>query len=134
MFGKMATGSNDFAYYYAVGQLVHYFNGANFGLFYAFVWGRQATHRAAVGWATVWALITELGMMLGPPMGPMVGLFGIRYAWPQLFLLTLAAHLAFGITLGLLTQRFLKEEDQGGLLRFLQGGQRMATVSDAARA
>lgn len=127
MFGKMATGSNDFAYYYAVGQFVHYLNGANFGLFYAFVWGRRPTHRAAVGWAILWALITELGMMLGPPMGPMVGLFGIRYAWPQLFLLTLVAHLAFGITLGLLTQKFLKEEDQGGLLRFL-GGRRLATA------
>jgi len=128
MFGKMATGSNDFGVFYPVGQFVHYLNGANFGLFYAFVWGKRATNWAAVGWATVWALFTELGMMLGPPMGPMVGLFGIRYAWPQLFLLTLAAHLAFGVTLGLLTQVFLKDEDQGGLLRFLQG-QRLTTVS-----
>ncbi|MCZ6530318.1 MAG: hypothetical protein O6949_08295, partial [Chloroflexi bacterium] len=29
MFGKMATGSNDFAFYYAVGLFVHYLNGAN---------------------------------------------------------------------------------------------------------
>ena len=66
-------------------------------------------------------------MMLGPPMGPMVGLFGTRYAWPQLFLLTLVAHIVCGVTLGLLTQVFLKEEDQGGLLRFL-GGPRVATA------
>lgn len=29
-----------------------------------------------------WAMLLELGMMVGPPMGPMVGLFGVRYAWP----------------------------------------------------
>lgn len=121
MFGKMATGSNDFGVFYPVGLFVHYVNGANFGLFYAFVWGRRASNWAAAGWATVWALLVELGMMLGPPMGPMVGLFGVRYAWPHLFLLTLVAHMAFGIALGLLTQMFLTEEDQGGLLGFLQG-------------
>ncbi len=31
-----------------------------------------------------WAMLLELGMMVGPPMGSMVGLFGVRYAWPQL--------------------------------------------------
>ncbi|MDH3602617.1 MAG: hypothetical protein OEU26_23635 [Candidatus Tectomicrobia bacterium] len=128
MFGKMATGSNDFGVFYPVGLFVHYFNGANFGLFYAFVWGKQGSVWAAACWATVWSLIVELGMMLGPPMGPMVGLFGMRYAWPQLFLLTLVAHMAFGIALGLLAQALLKDEDRGGLLHFLQG-QRAAMVS-----
>lgn len=128
MFGKMATGSTDFGVFYPVGQFVHYFNGANFGLFYAFVWGKQGSAWAAACWATMWSLIVELGMMLGPPMGPMVGLFGARYAWPQLFLVTLVAHIAFGIALGVLTQAFLKDEDQGGLLRFMQG-QRIATVA-----
>jgi len=121
MFGKMATGSTDFATFYAIGLFVHYLNGANFGLFYAFVWGRKASNWVAVGWAIAWLLLVELGMMLGPPMGPMVGLFGARYAWPQLFLLTLVAHIACGVTLGFFTQVFLKEEDQGGLLRFLNG-------------
>jgi hypothetical protein len=121
MFGKMAAGSNDFGVFYPAGLLVHYLNGANFGLFYAFVWDRRASHWAAAGWATLWALIVELGMMLGPPRGPMVGLFGVRYAWPHLFLLTLVAHMAFGMALGLLTQRFLTDEDQGGLWRFLRG-------------
>jgi hypothetical protein len=128
MFGKMATGSNDFGVFYPVGLFVHYLNGANFGLFYAFVWGKQGSARAAAGWATAWSLIVELGMMLGPPMGPMVGLFGVRYAWPQLFLLTLVAHIAFGIALGLLAQTFLNDADRGGLLRWLHG-QQVATVS-----
>ena len=128
MFGKMATGSNDFSVFYPVGQFVHYLNGANFGLFYAFVWGKQRSAWAAACWATAWALIIELGMMLGPPMGPMVGLFGARYAWPQLFLVTLVAHVAFGIALGVIAQALLKDEDRGGLLRFLQEP-RIATVS-----
>ncbi len=68
-----------------------------------------------------WAMLLELGMMVGPPMGPMVGLFGVRYAWPQLFLLTLVAHVAFGTALGLLTQSLLKEEDRGTFFSFLTG-------------
>ncbi|WP_457652056.1 hypothetical protein [Rhodocaloribacter sp.] len=121
MFGKMVTGSNNFAYFYPVGVFVHFMNGANFGLFYTFVWGKQANYKRAVFWATTWAVLVEMGMMTGPPMGPMVGLFGVRYAWPQLFLLTLAAHIAFGITLGILAQYFLKDEDRGWLLTFILG-------------
>ncbi|GIX48432.1 MAG: hypothetical protein KatS3mg131_2643 [Candidatus Tectimicrobiota bacterium] len=73
MFGKMATGSQHFAVVYATGLLIHYLNGADFGLVYAFVWGKRRSYREAVLWATGWALLVELGMMLGPPMGPMVG-------------------------------------------------------------
>ncbi len=104
-----------------LGLLVHFFNGGDFGLFYTFVWGKQKLYRTAVMWATAWLLTMELGMMTAPPMGPMVGLFGVRWAWPRLFLLTLVAYIAFGITLGLLSQHFLRDEDRGGLLRFLQG-------------
>lgn len=121
MFGKMTTGSNNFSYFYPVGVFVHFMNGASFGLFYTFVWGRRSTFRSALLWATSWALVMELGMMTLPPMAPMVGAFGTRFAWPQLFLLTLAAHIAYGITLGLLSQYFLKSEDKGGLFRFLRG-------------
>ena len=123
MFGKMATGSPNFTTYYPVGLLVHYLNGANFGLFFAFVWGKRSSYRNAVLWATAWVAIIELGMMTLPPMGPITGLFGYNYAWPQLFLLTLAAHLAFGIALGLLVQHFLRDEDRGGLIAFLRARQ-----------
>ena len=128
MFGKMITGSNNFAFFYPIGFFVHFMNGASFGLFYSFVWGRRSSFRSAITWATLWALVTELGMMTGPPMGPMVGLFGSRYAWPQLFLLTLAAHIAFGITLGIISQYFLKPEDEGGLFRFLRGDQKATST------
>jgi hypothetical protein len=121
IFGKMATGSATFAVFYPVGLLVHYLNGANFGLFYAFVWGKRPSYRSAILWALVWAMVLELGMMVGPPMGPMVGLFGYNYAWPQLFLLTLVAHVTYGIALGLLIQRFLKDEDRSWLVPFVLG-------------
>lgn len=121
MFGKMATGSSNLDVYHPVGFLVHFLNGADFGLFYVFVWGKRKTYRSAVWWATFWLLVAELGMMTLPPMAPMVGMFGVRYAWPQLFLLTLAAHIAFGVTLGLLVQHFLKNEDRGGFFSFLAG-------------
>ena len=121
MFGKMATGSSNFALFYPVGLFVHFMNGANFGLFYTFVWGKQKSFSRAIMWATAWALIVEIGMMTGPPMGPMVGMFGIRFAWPQLFLLTFAAHLAFGVTLGILTQHFLTEQEKGWFGTFLKG-------------
>ncbi len=121
MFGKMATGSPDFTTFYPMGLLIHVLNGADFGLFYAFVWGRRRSYGAAVLWANVWALLVELGMMTGPPMGPMTGLFGYNFAWPQLFLLTLVAHLFFGTALGLLVQHFLKDEDRGWFGSFLKG-------------
>ncbi|GMQ80580.1 MAG: hypothetical protein BMS9Abin05_0008 [Rhodothermia bacterium] len=123
MFGKMVTGSSNFAYFYPIGFFVHLMNGANFGLFYTFVWGRRGSYKSAIAWATLWALVIELGMMTLPPIAPMLGAFGSRFAWPELFLLTLVAHLAFGITLGILSQYFLRSEDEGGLFRFLRGHQ-----------
>jgi hypothetical protein len=122
MFGKMATGSSSFSYFYPAGILVHYLNGANFGLFYSFVWGKRKSYAAAVGWATLWLLLVELGMMTLPPMARIVGPFGINFAWPQLFLLTLVAHVMFGVTLGLLVQHFLTTEDRAWLVPFLLAG------------
>jgi hypothetical protein len=121
MFGKMATGSSSFWTFWPVGLLVHYLNGAGFGLFFAFVWGKRASYRSAILWATAWGLVIELGMMTLPPMGPALGLFGVNFAWPQFFLLTLVAHVFFGVALGLLVQHFLMDEDRGGLIAFLRG-------------
>ncbi|MEE9161676.1 MAG: hypothetical protein V3U35_01775, partial [Candidatus Neomarinimicrobiota bacterium] len=63
MFGKAATGSRSFAVYYPAGYFVHYLNGANFGLFFTFVWGRQEPYVRSVMWAVLWLLIIETGMM-----------------------------------------------------------------------
>ncbi len=120
MFGKMVTGSSNFNEYYWVGQFIHFMNGANFGLFFVLVFGNYSSYKKTVFWAIVWMLIMELGMMTGPPMGPMVGLFGIRWMWPQLFLLTLIAHIVHGIILGLLTHHWLRTEDNKWLLSYLK--------------
>ena len=58
-------------------------------------------------------------MMVGPPMGPMVGMFGVRWLWPQLFVLTFVAHVVHGIILGLLCHHWLREEDSEWLLPFV---------------
>jgi len=121
MFGKMATGSAKFAVFYPAGLLIHYLNGANFGLFYAFVWGKRRSFASAVRWATLWALIVETGMMTGPPIAPMLGLFGYNFAWPQLFILTLVAHIVFGVVMGVLIQHFLTDEDRDWLVPFARG-------------
>ncbi|MFQ5550344.1 MAG: hypothetical protein ACE5FJ_03800 [Gemmatimonadales bacterium] len=134
MFGKMATGSSSFSVFYPAGILVHYLNGANFGLFYSFVWGKRKSYTAAVGWATFWLLLVELGMMTLPPMAPIVGPFGINFAWPQLFLLTLVAHVMFGVTLGLLVQHFLSNEDRAWLVPFLLGQSTLTTSPPSSAA
>lgn len=122
MFGKVITGSSDFATFYWVGQLAHFMNGADFGLCFTFFFGRGSSPYRTVGAAVFWLLLIELGMMTAPPMGPMVGPFGIRWMWPQLFALTLVAHVVHGVILGILSHRFLHEEDSKWLLPFLLEG------------
>ncbi|WP_339655277.1 hypothetical protein [uncultured Salegentibacter sp.] len=120
MFGKMVTGSSDFNSYYWIGQLIHFMNGASFGLIFTLVFGNFISYNKTVLWAIGWMLIMELGMMTGPPMGPMVGLFGIKYMWPQLFLITLAAHIVHGTILGLLVHHWLGINHTKWLIPFLK--------------
>jgi hypothetical protein len=102
MFGKLILGMEaPFGAVLAVGFLYHFLNGANFGLFYTMVFGRVRWY-----WAVVWLLVVEVGMMTLPPMAPLVGPFGVRYLWPHLFAITLAAHVAFGVVLGLLVEHW----------------------------
>lgn len=119
LFGKMITLGDTFGKTWPVGMLIHIINGANFGLFYAFVWGKRNSYKNALIWALIWSMVLELMMMIGPPMAPMVGPFGMNFSWPGYFIVTLVAHIFFGITMGLLIQYFLKEEDKGGLWAFL---------------
>lgn len=123
MFGKMITGSNSFIRYFWAGQFAHFFNGASFGLIFTLVFGRFHTLKKTTLVAISWLLLMELGMMVGPPMGPMVGLFGVRYLWPQLFALTFVAHVVHGTILGILSFYWLKEEDNTWLWPFLKGVQ-----------
>jgi hypothetical protein len=120
MFGKMVTGSNDFVEYYWVGQFIHFMNGADFGLCFTLFFGNYNSYKKTIFWAIIWMLIMEFFMMVGPPMGPMVGLFGTRWMWPQLFVLTFVAHIVHGFILGLLVHHWLKPDDNDWLLPFLK--------------
>lgn len=106
MFGVMILGMGaPFGVVLLVGFLYHFLNGAALGLFYTMVFGRVQWY-----WAVAWLLFVELGMMTLPPMAPLVGPFGIRYMWPHLFLITLVAHIAFGVVLGLLVDHWKVED------------------------
>lgn len=120
MFGKMVTGSSNFNQYYWVGQFVHFMNGADFGLCFVLLFGNYKTYLKTTLFAMFWLQLMELGMMTGPPMGPMVGLFGVKWMWPQLFVLTFVAHIVHGIILGLLAHLWLKHEDEQWLLPYLK--------------
>lgn len=105
LFGTVILGpGSDPDNIYAVGTLYHIINGASFGLIYGLVWGHQASNRAALKAGIGLLLVIELGMMTLPPMQPIVGSFGIDHAWPQLFLITAAAHVAFGASMALIVQ------------------------------
>lgn len=122
MFGKMVTGSSSLNEYYWVGQFVHFMNGADFGLCFTLFFGNFKSYRKTVLMAIIWLELMELGMMTGPPMGPMVGLFGVNWLWPQLFLLTFVAHVVHGTILGLLVHNWLKQEDKKWLIPYLFQG------------
>lgn len=86
-----------------LGYLYHYWVGACFGLTYTLLAGRFRW------WGgLVWGLIIEIGMMVTPPMVVAMdtGYFGVKFG-PGLFGTSLTAHVAFGIALGLLTERYV---------------------------
>lgn len=118
-FGKMVTGSSSFVPIYIAGLLVHFLNGIDFGICYTLFFGKQKNYWMAALVGTLWLLFIELGMMTGPPMAKMVGLFGVNWAWPQLFLLTLVAHIFCGITLGIVAQLLLKDENRQWIIPYI---------------
>lgn len=119
MFGKMVTGSQSFVPIFIVGLLVHFLNAINFGIIYTLVFGKLKNYKMAIIAGALLLFVIEIGMMTGPPMAKMVGPFGINWAWPQLFLLTLVAHVFSGIACGLTAQFLLKDEDRKWLIPFM---------------
>lgn len=111
MFGKMVTGSSNFNKYYWIGQFVHFMNGADFGLVFTLVFGNFKSLRKTILFAIIWLQIMEFFMMVGPPMGPMVGMYGVNWMWPQLFILTFVAHIVHGTILGILTHKWLNTDN-----------------------
>lgn len=116
MFGQAMTGSNNFVIYHTVGQLIHFMNGANIGITFTLLLGNFNTYGKTILAGIGWLMFFELGMMIGPPMAPMTGMFGINYVWPQMFFLTLTAHVASGITLGYFVHHWLGKDHQEWIL------------------
>jgi hypothetical protein len=103
-----------------VGSLYHYWVSACFGLAYALLIGRTRW------WGgLIWGLIIEVGMMTTPPMVVAMGsgYFGLKLGKGILngvFLGSLFPHIAYGIVLGLLLERYVAH--RGTLLALLRAG------------
>jgi hypothetical protein len=91
-----------------IGGLYHYWVSACFGLTYALIMGRTRW------WGgLVWGLIIEVGMMMTPPMVVAMdtGYFGLKAGQGLLngvFIGSLIPHIAYGVVLGLLLERYLR--------------------------
>ena len=105
LFGKMISGPMSAELMWVTtGILYHFLNGATFGLLYVLIFGAKNWK-----WGVAWGLIVEFFMMTLPPMAPMTGFFGVKTGSPALFLITLIAHIGFGLTLGIVAkQLFVK--------------------------
>lgn len=118
LFGRMIVGEGMKAELtplnYSLGALYHFFNGISFGVLYSIVFGRTRW------WGPVLfsVFFVELGMMTLPPMAKMMGPFGIDKfgtVWNGMFIVTLLAHAAMGITFGIVNQKWGR--DKGLLFR-----------------
>ncbi|MBI3973468.1 MAG: hypothetical protein HY332_19520 [Chloroflexi bacterium] len=84
-----------------VGYLYHFLNGASFGLLYTLIVGR-----GRLSWAIGWGVVIWLLMMISPPLLLMgVGPFGVNFG-PGLVVTAFVAHVAFGVALGWLVERW----------------------------
>ena len=90
---------------FMAGALWHFWNGAAFGIVYALFIGKGKWW-----YGMIWAFIIEIGMMLAPYLIIMKGPFGIEHMdGYNIFTITLAAHLVFGAVLGILVQKWKKD-------------------------
>jgi hypothetical protein len=106
--GDMSGTAQIVGYVYHLG-----INGATFGVMYALLAGR-----AHWMWGLAWGLFFELGMMTLPPVPMMAGPFGIFGFWPRLLVASFLAHVAFGVILGVLAQRWV--HDRGTIFSLLR--------------
>jgi len=99
---QMALGPSTLSDF--VGYLYHFWVSACFGLTYTLLVGKFRW------WGgLVWGLIIELGMMTTPPMVVAMdtGYFGLKQGY-GLLTVSLTAHIAYGIALGLLLERYVR--------------------------
>ena len=87
------------------GWAYHFWNGASFGIIYVLIFG--AVRRLA---GVLYGIAVGVGFMLSPVVIALgVGYFGLQFSdWFSVTVLS--AHIAFGLTLGLLAKRFLHSQ------------------------
>jgi hypothetical protein len=87
------------------GWAYHFWNGASFGIIYVLLFGTSRR------WAGVlYGIAVAVGFMLSPVVVALgVGYFGLQFSigFP---ITVFAAHVAFGLTLGLLAKKFLHSQ------------------------
>lgn len=77
------------------------------GVIYTLIMGKGRWY-----YGMIWGFIINIGMMLAPWLVMMMGPFGVKYLdGYNIFAVALAAHLAYGVVIGILAQRFVKEKD-----------------------
>jgi len=112
----MATGPSPLSD--VVGGLYHYWVSVCFGLTYALLCGRTRW------WGgLIWGLLIEVGMMSTPPMVVAMdtGYFGLKLGRGILngvFMGSLIPHIAYGIALGVLMERYVAH--QGSVVRLIR--------------
>jgi hypothetical protein len=82
-----------------VGWAYHFSNGATFGMMYAAMIGAAARRN----W--LWAVVMAVGLELAMLFTPYPQFFGIKVG-TAFVVVTLTAHLIFGVTLGLMFRRY----------------------------
>lgn len=99
IFGTLITGlAESTTTAIVVGWAYHFWNGIGFGIMYTLVAGR-----ARWWYAIVWALFLEIGWLTALPSALNFSLNR------ELVALSLIGHTAYGIVLGLLARRFIRE-------------------------
>ncbi len=84
-----------------LGYAYHFWNGASFGLIFAVLLGRKP-----LAWAAAYGELIGLGFLASPAVKAMgVGFMAVQM--PAMIVTVLAAHLVFGLVLGLLLRRWL---------------------------
>jgi len=95
----------------ALGYAHHYWNGASFGLIFAVLAGKRP-----VAWALIYAELIGVGFLASPAVKAMgIGFMGADM--PSMPVTVLLAHAAFGLVLGLISQ---KPHDRAGRERRLE--------------
>ena len=93
----------------AIGYIYHYWNGISFGIIFAVLLGRRPWP-----WTVGYSTLIGLGFLAGPDVKAMgVGFMAMQR--PSMIVTVVIAHIAYGIILGMISNRLLI--DDGWLLR-----------------